>query len=121
MSLVYKALLPYPASPGEKGVPYGKIPSMGGFAGFICAARSCHQQGEMNSEQLKRRWVVAEHCGLQDFGIPLARPRESLLPPAMDKSSPILSYWAVPPAHGSIHSIPWAWLRVGEPRQSWVP
>jgi len=41
----------------------------GGFAGFICAACSFLQPGELNSEQLKRRWVVAEHHGMQDFGV----------------------------------------------------
>ena len=81
MSPVYKALVPYPASPGENGISYGKIPLMGGFAGFICAARSCLQQGEMNSEQPKRRWVPAEHCGMQDFGVSLTEPRGSILPP----------------------------------------
>lgn len=59
-----------------------------------------------------------EHHGMQDFGV-LQGQGEASFPP-MDKKSSILSCWAVPPAHGIIRSIPWAWLGVGEPRQSWA-
>lgn len=118
MSSVYEALLPYPTSSGENGGSYDKNTPTGVCAGFICAACICLQPGEMNSEQLGRRWVVAEHHGMQVFGVSWGQGEASSLTPMDKSSSPILSCWAVPPAHGSIHPTPWAWLGVGQPRQS---
>lgn len=61
-----------------------------------------------------------EHSGMQDFGVSLAGARGSILLPSRDKNSiSVLPYQAVPPVHGSIRSIPWAWPGVGEPRQRW--
>lgn len=77
----------------------------------------------------KARWIWSSlrggvsspsTVGCRILGCPLQGQGEASCPPRGQEEQPHSFLLAVLPAHSSIRSIPWAWLGVGEPRQSRV-